>query len=128
MTNEKEKILIADDEEQLRVIESMIFGDAFPQFEVESFSDGTSLEKRLTEDIGNVRLVVTDNNMPGITGSEIIEKYAKRPEYAGLKFILAYAGDDKIGKRAVENGAFSFIQKPADLDTYLDVARKALNL
>ena len=43
----RNKILIADDEDSMRDIEEITLEENFPQFEVESFKDGTSLEDRL---------------------------------------------------------------------------------
>jgi len=105
-----------------------ILKQRFGQFKFESFSDGTSLEKRLNEGVGNVRLVITDNEMPGSSGSQLIRKYAAQPEFSGVKFILCYGGDNKIGERALEEGAYAFIKKPYSVDVYVNVLEKALDL
>jgi len=127
MKKEKKIILIADDSKEIRELANMILQEDFPQFHVESFEDGTSLESRLNKGINNVKLVVTDNRMPGITGFEIIEKYSRKPEYAGVRFILCYAGDEMIGKKAVENGAFDYILK-MEMIKYSKIVKRALNL
>jgi DNA-binding NtrC family response regulator len=127
MTNEKKTILIAEDSEPMRIIIKRILQKDFPQFQIESFEDGTSLESRLNKEINDVALVVTDNRMPGITGFEIIKKYAKKLEYSGVKFILCYLGDEKIGKIAIENGAFDYILK-MEMIKYSKIVKKALNL
>ena len=123
-----DKILIADDEELIRDITNSFLIENFPQFGVESFENGTSLENRLNGNTDDVRLVITDNNMPGITGSEIIERYATRLRFKDTPFILCYGGEDKIGKKAIENGAFGYISKCSKAEVYIDIIKRALKL
>lgn len=129
MTDNKKTILIAEDEDSIRFLMSLITQENFPQTNVESFEDGNSLEKRLNNGIENVKVIVTDNNMPGINGSTIVEKYAKRPEYSGVKFILHYGGDlGETGETAMRNGAFAYLLKPMNLDKYTNTVKRALGL
>ncbi len=122
-----EKILLAEDDERLRNLFEKIIQDTFPDYGVESFSDGDSLNKRLKEDVEDVRLIVTDNQMPGMIGSEIIRQYAREPRFERISFVLLYGGNEEIGKRAIENGAFDFIIKPLGMEKYSEVLGKALN-
>ncbi|OGJ12735.1 hypothetical protein A3K62_00590 [Candidatus Pacearchaeota archaeon RBG_16_35_8] len=128
MTNERDRIIVAEDDDAMLDLSLEILKQRFGQFKFESFSDGTSLEKRLNEGVGNVRLVITDNEMPGSSGSQLIRKYAAQPEFSGIKFILCYGGDNKIGERALEEGAYAFIKKPYSVDVYVNVLEKALDL
>ena len=129
MENTRNKILVADDEEPIRIISNEILHENFPQFEVELFENGISLENRLKKGVNDVKLIITDNQMPGgVWGSEIILKYAKRPEYSDVRFIFSYGGDDRLGPAAVEAGAFDYIKKPVPGEVYVDAVRKALGL
>ena len=128
MTNEKGKILLSDDEEEMRMLTSFTLQENFPQFEVESFEDGASLENRLNGYTHDVRLVITDNDMPRLTGSEIIDRYATRLRFKNIPFILCYGGEDQIGEKAVKNGAFAYIKKPFNPEDYVGIVRKALKL
>mgnify|MGYP001568243633 CR=1 FL=1 len=123
------QILLADDVEFLRKLYGDIVSSTFPNYEVEFFQNGGSLVERLERGVGNIALILTDNSMPpGPTGSEIIRKYAKSPKFDGtIPFILSYAGDEEIGKKAIEDGAFSFIQKPFDLSQLVDIIQKAFD-
>ena len=88
----------------------------FPEYKPEFFVDGSLLQNRLeglVSNQGDVKLVITDNSIPGITGSELIAKYAKKFSFP---FILHYAGLEDIGTEAVKNGAAGYMIKPA---TYL---------
>ena len=128
MTEEdtRKKILFAEDEKLLRDIFSRIVQKEFPNYEFESFSDGTSLESKLNNGIENVVLVLTDNIIPGISGSEIIKKYASRPEFKRIPFVLCYGGDESIGEKAVEDGAFCYVLKPYLPSDIKEVVRASL--
>jgi two-component system chemotaxis response regulator CheY len=128
MENQKKRILAADDNDIMTDFYAMILKDNFPQFEIETFADGASLESKLKGGRNGIRVVITDNEMPGISGSSIIEKYAKSQEYHGIKFILCYgAGSDEIGKMAVNNGAFAYIIKPFKPDAIIKIVKNALD-
>ena len=101
----KHKILHADDQENLRRVFKMLLKYDFPEFEIESFENGSSLEERLNGDLEGVKLVVTDNDMhPGISGSKVIMDYAQRPGFTHLPFILFYGGDASVGELAKQHG------------------------
>ena len=129
MTEKSGKILYAEDSETLRAVCLMLFAKLLPDYEIECFEDGTSLEKRLNNGLENVKLVLTDNDMPGATGSSIIMNYAQRPEFGNLPFILFYGGHENIGKELVErHGAFSYISKGIDHpNSLIAKIRKALD-
>ncbi len=118
------KILIADDVDSVRKITSLMIGHHFKDYEIETFEDGNSLNGRLEKDVKNVSLIVTDNSMPGMKGSEIITKYAGK---LNVPFILAYGGEIEIGKKAVEDGAYAFIRKPFNMSDLISLAEKAMN-
>jgi DNA-binding NtrC family response regulator len=125
-----DKILIADDDSFMLTITNTIIQSKFPEIQVESFEDGTSLEKRLNAGIDGVKLVITDNNMPGIGGRFIIQKYARKPEYSRVKFVLCSGAADsfrqELEKEVMENGAFGYIPKPSKIDVYVDIVKRAL--
>ena len=86
--NARKKILIAEDNESLRKITKQLLGRGFPEFDVETFADGSSLELRLNNGIDSVAVVMTDNTMPGVHGSDIIRRYALEQEFRKIPFIL----------------------------------------
>lgn len=121
----KRRILIAEDNGLLRDTLTDIFGMEFPEYVLEAFRDGNSLDERLKKDVGDVRLVFTDNQMPGVYGSEIIRRHARRlPE---IPFILHYGGDKSIGESAVKDGAYAYIIKNIDsIEATVDAVKTAL--
>lgn len=121
------QILIADDDESLRTINRMIVKRDFPDYEIEEFKDGTLLAGRLEQDVSNVCLVLTDNSMPGVNGSEIIKKYAKTSRFSKIPMILAYGDGESIGKKAIEDGAFDYILKPFRSLEFTALLKKAFD-
>ena len=71
-------ILYAEDNDSIRSACERMIRAILPDFVPQIFEDGTSLEERLKEDVSDVRLVITDDTMPGISGSDIIRGYAKK--------------------------------------------------
>ncbi|MBU2104549.1 MAG: response regulator [Nanoarchaeota archaeon] len=114
-------IYIADDDSSIRKLTGDVLGRFFPEYEREFFEDGVSLLRRL-EETDKPSLIITDNEMPGVTGSEIIEGYARK-----IPFILIYGGDEKIGKKAVADGACGYFLKPYNIKELGALAGKILN-
>jgi len=124
----KDKILYADDQDGLRTFYKAVFDSYLPEFETEPFADGSSLERRLEKSLEGVKVIFTDNEMPGIKGSEIIKTHARRGKFKDIKFILYYGGDQSIGENLVKNhGAFAYLQKPAKPEDIVEIIKKALN-
>lgn len=105
----KNTILFADDDKEIREIGSQFLEIGLPEYSIEIFPDGASLEKRLNQNTSDIAVVLTDNDMPGISGSKIIKKYSKQFKFP---FILQYGGAEDIGEEAIKNGAHSYIRKP----------------
>ena len=70
--------MLADDDAAIRSIQKRILNGEFKEMIVDEFSNGTSLDERIRGKIDNVTLIITDNEMPGISGSEIIRRYAQK--------------------------------------------------
>jgi len=120
-------ILFAEDHDGVRDVCQMMLQRDFQDSIVETFVDGSSLERKLNDGIGNVKLVIIDDNIPGITGSQIIKNYSRREEFKHIPFILLYGGDELIGQIAVENGAFAYLLKPAKREDLFATVRRALD-
>ena len=122
----KNLIIIADDTEPLRRLQKRIL-QKFSEFKIEEFDSGTSLRNRLEDNVDSIALVITDNDMPGMKGSEIIREYSKRQGFEEIPFILHYAGDEQIGKQAVIDGAFDYLMKPGNVSDYTRLIERALS-
>jgi CheY-like chemotaxis protein len=59
--------------------------------------------------------VLSDINMPGMDGLELLGEIKQRRPELPVMIVTAY-GDDERRRRASELGAFEFIAKPVDFD------------
>lgn len=118
-----EKILVVDDSASIREMVSFTLKSA--GYEVSTASDGV---EALDFAKGNeVKLVVTDINMPNMDGITLIEELRKLDtyQYVPILTLTTESGDDKKrqGKAA---GATGWIVKPFDPDSLLKTIRKVM--
>ena len=125
----KKNLLYAEDNPDLRELFLTYSEKYLPEVEVvEVCKDGFSLEKRLQKGLEEIDLVLTDNQMPGSDGSDIIKKYARLPNFDKIPFILYYGGFEEIGKQAVRDGAFAYFKKPGHYPELIELVKKALKI
>ena len=123
---ENKKVFIADDTAGIpELYRCFLEGEFIVPVVIEIFKNGTSLEKRLGENPENLRLVLTDNQMPGITGSEIISKYSRMPQFSNARFVLLTGDEYSVGEEAVRNGAYGYLIKPFDFKDLIRIAKDA---
>ena len=121
-------ILFADDDYNERKNIPEFLGMKFPDYDIEVFDDGIPLDERLNQgDLENVCMVITDNQMPGMSGLEVIERHAKRLIEQNIPMILHYGGDREIGVEAVRNGAYAYVLKPIPLKKFYPIICDALS-
>jgi len=123
----RKKILYAEDNQAVRKCVEEILKTEFSDYDIETHNDGISLSRRLNEDVSDIALVVTDNQMPGYSGYKIIKDYARRENLKEIPFVLFYGDDERLGKQAVEDGAFGYVLKGADLEKLTGTIKKALS-
>jgi len=92
--------------------------------------DGLSALKKLrqTHDKGSpYQLVISDKNMPGMDGFELVEKIRKSPEYAGIPILILNSdrGMDDI-RRGQELGVSDLLVKPVRRSRLYDSIVNAL--
>ena len=122
----KGMIFYAEDDSLLREAVSGSLRRRFSDFDVETFEDGTYLDGRLKSgDLEGVRVVITDNEMPGVYGNDLIREHASK---VNVPFVLFYGGNPEIGERAVEEGgADSYFLKPLQGAELFDYVEGILN-
>ena len=69
--------------------------------------------------------LVLDMQMPGMGGLGLQEELAKREDRRPIIFLTAH-GTVSLTVRALKNGAFDFLEKPADGGTLLSLVGKAV--
>ena len=109
-------ILVVDDEPDVEVLFRQQFRHDLRagRFTMEFAQSGDSALKRLVEAQGvSIILILSDINMPGMSGLELLPKAkAARPDVP-IIMITAY-GNAVTERKAVENGAEGLFTKPID--------------
>ena len=113
------KILVVDDETDVRTLFEQRFRREIRSGQF-SFSFAYSGEDALTylrEHASEVVLILSDINMPGMSGLELLKRikqqYPAPPPTPQVMMITAY-GDDESYRQAMQLGANDFLTKPVD--------------
>jgi CheY-like chemotaxis protein len=87
-------------------------------------ASGTEALDRLAEEIQPaLAAVLSDINMPGMDGLELLGEIKQRRPDLPVMMVTAY-GDDERRRRAAELGAVEFITKPVDFDQLKEQLRQ----
>lgn len=111
MTNEKRTILLVDDEENnLQLLKRSLRG----KYEILTASDGKQALDIITEKGNEISLIVSDQRMPEMTGTEFLKKITKtNPDI--IKILLTGQADTEIMVESInECQIFQYILKPFD--------------
>jgi YesN/AraC family two-component response regulator len=112
------KILIVDDEQDVEMLFTQRFRKEVKNNEVKinfAFNGEDALNFLRKLDPFDVVLVLSDINMPGMTGLELLKSIKK--DFPSLKVMMVTAyGDDNNYKNAMEFGADDFVTKPVDFN------------
>lgn len=117
----KEKLLIVDDEKNLRIsLQGILEDEGYLVDSAESGEIGLEKAARETYD-----LIFLDVWLPGIDGLDVLEKlrhFQPRPSV----IVISGHGSIETAVRATKLGAFDFIEKPLSSDKVLLVLENAL--
>ena len=109
-------ILVVDDEPDVEVLFRQHFRRDLRagRFTMEFAQSAPAALQRITDAVGvSLILILSDINMPGMSGLELLPKAkALRPDVP-IIMITAYA-DAETKRRALENGAEALLTKPID--------------
>ncbi len=75
----------------------------------------------------HVDLIISDNQMPGMTGLEFLVQVRVNPHFDTIPFIL-YSGNitDEIQRQAYQAGAMAVLNKPYNFSDFLAIVTQAL--
>jgi two-component system, NtrC family, response regulator AtoC len=114
------RILIADDDEAIVEMLSDLLREN--GYTVESVASGTAvLDKIQTDDTFGLLLV--DLQMPGANGLELLERLRAAGNDTPVILITAH-GTSSVAIRAMQMGAYDYLQKPFDIDEVLVVVKR----
>ncbi|PWQ95624.1 response regulator [Leucothrix pacifica] len=103
------QLIIVDDDFDLRDSLEAFF--SAPEFSVTSFSSGKALLESLPEHFDGV--VVCDLKMPEMSGLEVLEALHNTSDAPPVILMTAF-GDIPVAVKAMNLGAYDFIEKPFD--------------
>jgi DNA-binding NtrC family response regulator len=112
------KILIVDDEQDVASLFQQKFKKELRDGSIElefAFSAEHALDFLQSASAADVVLILSDINMPGMNGLELLRVIKIR--YANMKVFMITAYDDENNyRRAMEYGANEYFTKPIDFD------------
>ena len=114
-------ILVVDDERAIGIAIQRLLGAR--GYEVETALSGEDAVEKLAS--GSYQLVITDLNLKGITGMEVLRAAKERSPDSAVIMITAY-GSEKIAVEAMKAGAMDYLPKPFDNDELELVVERVL--
>jgi DNA-binding NtrC family response regulator len=117
----REQVLVVDDEEDLRkAIVDILTLDGF---EVDQAGSAEEAAEKLSQTAYDV--LITDHNLPGKTGVELLEESLVRyPEIIGV--VITGYGTIETAVNAIKKGAYNYLTKPFKLVELPIMVRKGL--
>ncbi len=116
-----ENILVVDDDPESRMTYSEFLTDS--GYRVIARPDGTSAIATVRE-ISGIDLVITDYQMPDMTGIDLIRNLRKILPFAQMIMLTAY-GSIETYFRSRDLGVFEFVSKPVRKKELMRIVRAA---
>ena len=121
MTNNKPKVLVVDDQKSMRLTLAAILEDqGYDVTEVEDGYRAIEAVERVPFD-----LVFLDIKMPGINGVQTFREIKKISPKSVVVMMTGFAVEDLV-KEALDEGAFSVIYKPFDMESVISLVETVL--
>jgi CheY-like chemotaxis protein len=116
------KIMVVDDEEDVQLLFRQKFRKEIKQGQIEfhfAFSAKEALEYLDSQPENCVVLILSDINMPGMNGLELLKIIKEK--FPNLKvFMITAYGDEENYTIAMEYGADDYLHKPVEFDNLKD--------
>jgi two-component system, NtrC family, response regulator AtoC len=114
------RVLIADDDTTIvELLRDLLTENGYA---VESAASGTAVLDKLQTD-APFDLLLVDLQMPGINGLDLMERLRSAGNEIPVIMMTAH-GTSSIAIRAMQMGAYDYLQKPFDLDEVLVVVKR----
>lgn len=123
ITGSKNRILLVEDDADTRYALAMLF--ELEGFDVISACDGQ--EAYLKAMIERPDLIVTDINMPNVSGLDLIRLVKEDGKLAGVPIVAMSAVERQQLNRAMELGAIAVYQKPIEFDNFISLIAKVVS-
>jgi len=123
--NKEHLILFVDDEEKTRKYFARLFGQ---NFEVILAEDGLQALEMFRENMDRIGVVVTDQRMPNMTGSQLLEKVAELKPSCVRILSTAYADVDAAVESVNKGGIYRYVTKPWEVNDLEMTLARAMEL
>jgi CheY-like chemotaxis protein len=112
------KVLVVDDERDVEFLFRQKFRKEIRRGEIDlefAFSGEEALSRLSKGADADLILVLSDINMPGMNGLELLRRIKETPPSVPVCMMTAYGNDD-YRKRAQDYGSDGYLTKPVDFD------------
>lgn len=109
------KILVVEDNADSRDILAKLL--RMSGYDVSSASDGESGLSAAVAELPD--LIITDINMPGMDGIELLKKIRRERSFDGTAVLVVTAFGEDAVREAIEAGADASAAKPFDFDSFI---------
>ena len=121
---DKGKILIVEDSEEFRMQLAQSLQDA--GYEVVAAANGDEGFER-AKGHEDINCVITDFNMPGMNGLELVQKIRSMDSYEKIPIaMLTKEASSTLKKQGKEAGVTMWYVKPLDIKTLIEIIGKVL--
>lgn len=122
--NRSTLLLVDDDPSILRLLEKVIENSFSAEVSVESLDDPEAALVRI--DQGGVDVLLTDLEMPGINGLELLRSAKRRNAHSQVLLLTGHSSQQAL-LDALELGASDYLLKPVDQQQLLELVGQALS-
>jgi DNA-binding NtrC family response regulator len=116
------RVMLIEDTRATSALFKEVLEDA--GFAVDAFADGAAALKELFSGQTHYQLIITDYQLPGMDGLELLKQLKRRYAYVPVIFVTAH-GSVETAIEAMKNGAFDYQEKPIDLDKLVSLSQEA---
>jgi len=123
----KKSILVVDDSKSIRnLVKFVLQSDGYEVIEAEDGQQGWDMLQRLSSGIS---LVLTDYEMPNISGPELIQKVREHSKFDTIPLVLLTSRKEEEDEvHGLESGADDYIGKPVEPMKLQARVRKIINM
>ena len=115
-------LLVDDDPNMVRLLAKLIERSCVDQLKMETLTDSAAALERI--DYGGVDILVSDLEMPGVNGLDLLRCAKRRSASTQVLFLTGHSTQEAI-MQALELGATDFLLKPAGHEELLELIRQA---
>lgn len=127
MKDSKKQILVIDDDKEMRSLLKDYFSES--GFSVSEYSSASQAVTQMQNDHGlfaeEIDLIISDINMPGMSGLEFTETFKRINPKVPIILITAF-GSIETAINSIRKGAFDYIVKPFKLEELSVTVERAL--